>query len=168
MILYHVSFSVYNVGKTYTACNPTFYHLKSIERNVGWINEILDKHRPDGYPSRIGSFYACSELTNCKAYIGNKRIENRDPFYYQVEMNCEIGFPMVLVDKIKKLGDGSDLLEPCISEYWTPTKNWKFLEFLSPLMTVIQVVTIDELLFDFKGTMNYDRDLELANKLFSQ
>lgn len=168
MELYHVSFTEYIVGETYTAPNPIGYHLRSIERNEGWINEMLDEQRPAGYPSRIASFYACSELENCQAFIGNKRIEGRDPIYYKVDMDCEFGFPMAIIDKIRKLGEGSDLLEACISEYWAPTREWKFLEFLSPSMTVIEILPIPESLFANKGRMNYNADFELAKQLYAE
>jgi hypothetical protein len=151
---YHVSFTEYMVGETYTAPNPIGYHLRAIERNEGWIYEILDEQRPTGCPSRIAFFYACSELTNCQAFIGNKRIEARDPIYYKVEIDCELGFPMVIIDKIRKLGQGSNLLEAYISECWTSTCEWKYPEFLNPSMTVIEILSIPGSLLRNMGRMN--------------
>jgi len=168
MELYHVSFREYTEGQTYTAPNPIGYHLRSIQRNEGWINEILDEQRPEGYPSRIASFYACSEVVNCQAFIGNKKIEGRNPIYYKVEMDCVLGFPMVLIDKMRKLGQESDLLGACISEYWSPTREWMYLEFLSPSMTILEVLLFPESLLANKGRMNYNADFEFAKQLFAE
>jgi hypothetical protein len=166
MVLFHVSFSEYVAGQTYYAPNPTGYHLRSIDRNEGWINELLDLYRPKGMPSRISSFYTCSQLENCQAFIGNKKIDSKNPIYYKVEMDCEHGFPMVLTDKIRKLGRGSKLLGECVNEYWSPIEAWKYLEYLSPSMTIIEVLPIPNHLMILKGTMNYSHDRDLANKLF--
>jgi hypothetical protein len=168
MELFHVSFREYTAGQNYTAPNPIGYHLRSIQRNEGWINEKLDEQSPNDYPLRVASFYACSVLENCQAFISNKKIEDRNPIYYKVEMDCDLGFPMVLIDKIRKLGQESDSLEACISEYWTPTYEWKYLEFLSPSITIIEVLPFPETLLANKGRMNYNSDLEIANQLFAE
>jgi hypothetical protein len=168
MELYHVSFVAYTAGQTYPAPNPIEYHLKSIQRGEGWINEKLDEQSPDGYPLRVASFYACSVLENCQAFIGNKRIEDRTPIFYKVEMDCSLGFPMVLIDRIRKLGHASGLIDTCISEYWTPTREWQYLEYLSPSMTIIEILPVPESLMANKGRMNYNADFELANRMFAE
>jgi hypothetical protein len=168
MELYHVSFREYTAGQTYTAPNPIGYHLRSIQRNEGWINETLDEQSPNGYPLRVASFYACSVLENCQAFIGNKRIEDRNPIFYKVEMDCDLGFPMVLIDRMRKLGQASGLIDTCISEYWTPTHVWKYLEYLSPSMTIIEILPVPESLMANKGRMNYNADFEIANRLFAE
>src|SRR6185312_4775333 len=166
MELFHVSFTEYTVGQTYIAPNPTGYHLRSVARNEGWINETLDQHRQEGFPSRISSFYACSTLENCQAFIGNKTIESKNPIYYKVDMDCGTGFPMVLIDKIKKLGQDSNLLEVCINEYWSPIREWKYVEFLHPSMSITEVLPFPDLLMPNKGRINYNADLEVANQSF--
>ena len=167
MELYHVSFREYAVEQTYTAQNPIGYHLRSIQRNEGWINEILDEHKPAGMPSRISSFYACSVLENCQAFIGNKKIDDRDPIYYKVEMHSNGGFPMVLIDRMRKLGQASDLIDTCTSEYWTPTHEWRYLEYLNSTMTIIDVLPIPEPLVANKGRLNYNSDYKFAKQLFA-
>lgn len=166
MQLYHVSFTEYEVGKTYIADNPNGYHLRSISRGDGWINEEMDNMRPDGYPSRIASFYACDALENCQAFIANKKIAGNNPTYYKVEMDRTVGFPMVLVDRIKKMGQGSANLSSCINEYWSPTQAWKYLEFLSPQMTILEKLDNPNSLMAIKGSMNYNTDFETAKRLF--
>lgn len=164
MELYHVSFKKYEVGKTYTASNPIGYHLRAIQKGEGWVNDILDEYRPDGTPSRISSFYACDILENCVAYIGNKTIEGKEPIYYKVKMECTIGFPMVMVDRIKCLGNDTSKILPYIDEYWNPTLDWKYLEFLSSTMTIIEILS--EPFGLFKGKRNYEVDRDLAIKIF--
>lgn len=166
MELYHVSFTEYEVGKTYTADNPNGYHLRSKSRGDGWINEEMDNMRPDSYPSRIASFYACDALENCQAFIGNTKIGGNNPIYYKVEMDCSVGFPMVLVDRIKKIGQGSANLTSCINEYWSPTQAWKYLEFLSPQMTILEKLNTPNFLMANRGRINYNADSDTAKRLF--
>ena len=167
MELYHVSFQIYEVGQTYTANNPTGYHLRSIKNGVGWINEKLDILRTLDRPSRISSFYACDQVVNCQAFIGSKTIDSKSPNYYKVEMDCKLGFPMVLIDKIRKIGEDSNELEAIVKEYWTPTKQWKYLEFLSPSMKIIDVLATPEKIMANKGKVNYSCDFEIAKQIFS-
>jgi len=168
MELYHVSFREYTAGQTYTAPNPIEYHLRSVRRNEGWINEVLDEKRPTGYPSRIASFYACSELENCHAFIGNKKNGDRNPIFYKVEMDCDLGFPMVLIDRMRNLGQASGLIDTFISEYWAPTHKWEYLEYLSPSMTINEILPVPKLLMASKGQMNYNADFEIANHFFAE
>jgi hypothetical protein len=100
--------------------------------------------------------------------IGNKRIEGRAPIYYKVDMDCEFGFPMALIDQIKKLGKKSHLIKACMSEYWTPTFKWKYLEFLCPSMLVIEILPFPESLLANKGRMNYNEDMKFAKQLYSE
>ena len=167
MELYHVSFREYTAGQTYSAPNPTGYHVRSIQRNEGWINVTLDEQSPNGYPLRVASFYTCSVLENCQAFIGTKTIDDQKPIFYKVEMDCYLGFPMVLIDRMRKLGQASGLIDACISEYWAPTHEWKYLEYLSPSMTIIEVLQVPESLMANRGRMNYNADFEIANRLFA-
>jgi hypothetical protein len=74
------------------------------------LKEMLDEQSPDACPLRVASFYACCVLKNCQAFIGNKRIEDQNPNFYKVEMDFDLGFPMVLFDRIRKLGQASVFL----------------------------------------------------------
>lgn len=164
MVLFHVSFREYEVGNTYTAPNPNGYHQRAIANGDDWINTYLDDNKPNDFPSRISSFYACDEIENCQAFIGNKTINGLQPTYYKVEMNCETGFPMVLTDAIKKNGQNSSHLENCSNEYWSPTGEWKYKEFLSPEMIILEILPSPDTILANKGRINYIADLERAKR----
>ena len=166
MVLFHVSFREYEVGQSYTAPNPNGYHQRAILKGEDWINTYLDENKPIDFPSRISSFYACDEIVNCQAFIGNKTINGQKPIYYKVEMNCEIGFPMVLTDAIKKNEQNSPHLINCSNEYWSPSGEWKYKEFLSPEMTILEILPNPDSICANKGRMNYNADLERAKRDF--
>ncbi len=168
MILFHVSFTDYVIGQTYVAPNPNGYHLRSVEHGDGWINLVLDQYKPEIRPSRIASFYACDKVGFCKAFIGAKKIEGRSPIYYKVEMDCQIGFPMVLIDTIKNIGENSTELRACIDEYWSPSNEWKYLEYLSPNMTILEVLQEPDNIMVSGGNMNYGLDLAKAKRDFNR
>lgn len=166
MVLFHVSFTKYIVGQTYTAPNPNGYHQRAIQNGEAWINEFLNENKSEDLPSRISSFYACNIIENCQGYIGNKTINGQQPIFYKVEMNCEIGFPMVLIDAIRKNGLNSAFLNECSVEYWSPTGEWKFKEFLSPEMTILEILPAPNPILANKGRMSYNTDLERAKREF--
>jgi hypothetical protein len=167
MELFHVSFIDYKVGEKYFAPNPIDYHLWAIAKGEGWINEQLDLHRPRHITPHVSSFYACDLLENCQAFIGTKKIDSKSPTYYRVDMDSYQGYPMVLTDRIKKVGLASPRLEELINEYWTPTKKWKYLEYLNSMMTIIKKLPLPNVLIANKGKMNYMFDYDLAKQLFS-
>jgi hypothetical protein len=192
MELFHVSFREYVVGQTYYASNPINYHLRCVVRGEGWVNETLDKYRPAGMPSRISSFYACDNFDNCQSQIDNERIENKNPIFYKVEMDCPKGFPLALAHRLKYIGqktttwletlydNAPELLEndfiediqrvnkakKCIDEYWSPTHRWKNLEFLSPTMKIVDILPNPGRLTGV-GSNNYCFDSDLAKSLYS-
>lgn len=169
MQLFRVSFEEYEIGKSYQAENPTKYHLDSVSKGSGWINELLDKYKPTNYTPRVSSYYACDKVENCKAFIGTKRIDGKEPIFYKIEMDCESsGHPMVLTDVIRRLRQNHNRIAEVINEYWNPKQNWQYLEFLSDKMTIIDIINKPDIISFGIGRAHYEHDFKLANRLFLQ
>lgn len=74
-----------------------------------------------------------------------------------------MAFPMCLTDALIK-----DSLEHNIKiadEYWKPQKDWKFLEYLSNQMEILEVLDDPSFEDKIKGRLNYDYDYEKRGKL---
>lgn len=138
MNLYHVTKENYQIGDTVVsnAFNGEFcyYHTKSPYRNV---NEFLDETKPDNEPSRTKCIYAFVSLAHCAAFIGRN---NDDRFnFYEVELNSKNPHPMCLTDGIKE-ASSTQLCQIMREEYWHPTREWKFNEYLGTEMIIIEKI----------------------------
>jgi hypothetical protein len=52
---------------------------------------------------------------------------------------------MILVDYVAELMQARRSADEAIKEFWEPTRQWSFLEFLAPTFTVVRVVKQREL-----------------------
>jgi len=157
MELYHVSSKLYNIGQTISSedfGDTTEYYQRKILENLNWIDDYLDTLRPGNVPPRRNSVFAFGHLKHCVAFC-----RKRDYNYYKVEMNVNDSYPMCLTDALKVSEDPKVMAEIGI-EYWFPTKNWSFLEFLSPSMTILDIVT-DIPAHYFYDNTDYMKDFEL-------
>lgn len=166
MKLYHVSCKEYEIGKKFTSKISTQYHLKKIANGEGWVDLKLNEFKPEGAPNRDQCFYAFDSLANCFAYIDSEKCSGGGPYYYEVKMINPIAAPMSLNNIILKKGEESDEIESIANEYWNPTLNWKFIEYLSIEMEIIATVDSPVLMEKISGKNNYDLDYELGNKTF--
>lgn len=163
MKLYHVSCKEYEIGKKFISNTPTQYHLKKIANGEGWVDLKLNEFRPDDAPNRDQCFYAFDSLANCFAYIDSEKCEKGKAYYYEVKMVNPINAPMRLNHVILKKGEESDKIETIVQEYWNPTLDWKFMEYLSSEMEIVAIIEEPNFIEKAKGKMNIDYDLALSD-----
>ncbi|MBR5907052.1 MAG: hypothetical protein IKZ50_01500 [Bacteroidales bacterium] len=162
MRLFHITDKVYRIGETVSAEDfgeSCFYH-KNNPINT-WINEVLDEGKDADCPSRKRCIYAFNELGHCLAFNNNPNLH-----CYLVEMDAHGGFPMVLTDKLRRLGKDSCQIDDVVREYWHPTNNWKFNEFLGNSMVIIEEIITEGCFFAMRSKMLYGKDRDLADSLF--
>lgn len=164
MILYHVSRKVYVVGDVINAnefSNVTEYYEKSEKENKNWIDDYLDSMKPQNAPSRKRVIYAFDSLANCGAFMVNNITDFN---YYKVEMKEPVACPMCLTDNLEE--NNSEKNATIAKEYWNPTESWKFLEYLSEEMTIVEILPPPNFIEVASGKMAYGSDRTLSNKLF--
>lgn len=166
MKLYHVSCKEYEVGQKLSSTTTTPYHIKKTEKGEGWVDLKLNEFKPVDAPDRDKCLYAFDSLANCFAYINSEKCTGDKAYYYEVEMVNPIGAPMKLNHVIMKKGEGSDEIELIAKEYWNPTLNWKFIEYLSIEMEIVAKVGEPNMIEKASGKNNYILDCELGNKTF--
>ena len=164
MELFHVSCKNYKVGELIISENfkETEYYKESESKNMNWIDDFLDSTRPEGYPKRQSSLFAFDCIDNCFAFIDGP-IRRKGIKYYKVKMNNPIGCPMCLTDSLVQ--DDYEHNTKIAKEYWSPKEDWKFMEYLSNSMEIIEI--LEDPIFEekIKGKFNYNQDYQKRKKL---
>lgn len=162
---YHVTERIYCAGESLNMNEETYYFIEQGRRGNQWIDLFLNGLKPENAPERQYSFFAFDNLDNCKAFWENEK-RNGFPKYYKVSMQNAIKAPMCLVQLILREGRESNRIETIAREYWNPQHEWKFLEFLSNEMTIIQLHKSPSITDNLAGITNYEEDKELMELLF--
>jgi hypothetical protein len=163
MTLFHVSTQKYKEEEIISSADfeLTFYYRKAIEKRQNWIDDLLDSKKPMTVPSRKNSLFAFDKIENCLAFVLNRPDKL---YYYKVEMENPIGYPMCLTDRLRR--DDNCLNDRILCEYWNPVEKWKFLEYIGHSMTVVKVESQPQNRQAGLGIINYNHDLDIAKKLF--
>lgn len=164
MELFHISSNNYNIGKIINSDSfgQTEYYRTSTLWGKNWIDDFLDSQRPLGYPARKSSLFAFDCISNCSAFM-EKSFKGRIAKYYKVKMSSPFALPICLTDSLIR-----DSLEHNIkiaTEYWHPTEEWKFLEYLSNQMEILEVINESSEDEKIRGCLNYQHDIEKRNRL---
>jgi hypothetical protein len=136
--LFHISCTLYVPGQIVNAPELTKYHTRTIAQGHGWVDELLDKYKPDSAPSRKSTLFAFASKWHCTGFWDKKRVcENGGPYLYRVKMIDPHKAPMKIVGCIAE-----DLYcnEDLAAAYWECDSNWKLLEYLSEQMEIIEVL----------------------------
>lgn len=161
MRLFHITDKVFEIGDVIRASDfgtACYYHLNNPQ--YAWINDVLDAEKDAECPPRKRCIYAFDKLVHCFAF-NNKP----DSHCYLVDMDAYGGFPMVLTDKMRRVGQNYERLGELVKEYWHPTREWLFNEYLGEKMIIIEDITPQKML-GIVSKMQYNCDREMADRLF--
>ena len=165
MELFHVSCNEYGVGETKLANEETKYFQAKKDKGEEWVDLLLNAKKPDNAPSRQYTLYAFDFVGNCSAFFKSHKCDKGNKLYYKVQMTDPFKAPMCLTDLILKQGQSSSYLAKIIEEYWHPTMDWKFWEYLSTEMKIVEVLNEPNIFEKIKGEDNYHRDFQLRKQL---
>jgi len=161
MTTYHVSTKKYNIGNIVKSNN---YYEVSLSRNNEWVENILEKHRPQNYPNRkqcVFSFENIDEFGYYSDYLTG------DLNYYEVEiLDSPIKCPMVLCDFIKTANNKD--YDKLAVEYWNKTKNWNFLELLCGSFKIVGLITKPAIIQKLAGRKKYKDDEQIASQFINE
>jgi len=142
MPYFHASRNVYQIGDVIRVPVGEQSHAfkLSLELGMQWREEALENARNDRANSRRSAVYAADTLGNAARFLVSQPDEKGRPVLgYEVEITHQTPSPMVLIGYIGAHGPAFPSLSACMEEYWTPTKKWRFLEFVCPSLTVTAV-----------------------------
>jgi len=139
---YHVSRYEYVPGQRVRldAGQVTHFHdsLEAAGNIVG--EDCLNAHRPAGWPCRYTCLYAVRTLSDCSLY-GSSQHKDEKVHYYRVRMDKAVRVPMVLVDQIRKqVNPTAAQIEQMAREYWQPSKEWSYWEYLTDEIEIVEKV----------------------------
>ena len=166
MILYQVSYRIFNIGDKLIATTTTPYFLQKQQSGDEWVDTILNSYKPINTPDREFTFFACDAVENCYAFIADKIGVLGNPIYYKIEMQEPVKAVMCITDLILKSGAADINIPDYASEYWTPTLELKYFEYLANEMEIIEIVNGPDVILKNKGKNNYMLDRELRKRTF--
>ena len=171
MSYFHASCNVYQIGDVIRVPEGDQSHAfkLSLELGMQWREKALEDARNNRASSRRSAVYAANTLGNAARFLVSQPDEEGRPVLgYEVEITHQSPSPMALIGYIDAHGTAFPSLSACIEEYWTPTKKWRFLEFVCPFLTVTAALgNIREEALWIAGE-NYEYDRQLARHLWGQ
>lgn len=166
MILFHGSFKQFEINKIIKANELTPYFLSKQAQGSEWIDLVLNDYKPDHAPLRQYTLYACDSVANASAFIENQKMGDAVPIYYKVEMVNPVKGVMCLTDLLFKNGPGHELNPEISQEYWSSSQDWRYHEYLSNEMKILEVMPAPNFMEKTAGRNSYMADFELRKKLY--
>lgn len=166
MILFHASYNQFEVGQTYLADSDTPYFLEKQAQGMDWVDLLLNKYKPVSAPPRQRTFFACDSVENCFAFISNRPRVGETPIYYKVEMENPAKGVMCITDIFRKVDRDDPNIPVYAQEYWTPTQEWRYFEYMSASMKILEIVDEPEFILKIRGKENYTSDRDLRIRMF--
>ena len=118
----------------------TNFHTALVNDNNVAAEDRLKPHRPSGVPCRTNCIYTFGNLADCSLY-GDSQHKSGKVHYYRVKMEKATKVPMVLVDQIRKqVSPTPAQVEQMAREYWQPTKDWNYWEYLTDAVAISEKV----------------------------
>ncbi len=156
MKYFHATTESLNDGQILTSSNPSSFYPNA--------TQAMDNNRPDNAPERRTSFYT-ADSPEFAYYFLLKQGKSKDEInVYRVETEPPWKAVFSLTHAIQKKLQNNESVSAAIDEYWSPTKEWKFFEYLSSSIKIIEKVeisTINETLM----LVSYQNDFDRASKI---
>ncbi len=151
MELYHASRKVFSIGdEIKSGAVSSFYEEAT---------DAMDAGRPENAPARRTALYSADSAEFafyfmlkqgvCKSEINLYRVKVKDPW------KAAFSITHVIHRRIEQRKNINSL----VSEYWSPTKDWQFYEYLSTSFIVIDKMdhlVIDTVAMMFKSLQDHD------------
>jgi len=169
MPFYHASRNLYPVGEVIRVPAGATSHAYQLSLALGkqWRENALEAARGSRAFSRQIAVYAANTPGNAARFlISQPDPANRPVRVYEVAILQKSPSPMVLIGYIDDQGQGFPRLAECVEEYWTATKDWRFLEFVCSEMTITADLGVLGDMDMYAATADYDHDRLLARQLW--
>ena len=143
MRLYHITNKEYQIEEVVSIyhfeVNVCYYHQNHPTHQ--WINDYLDSYKPAECPSRKKCIYAFDKPGHSFAFLYGMSLVGQH--CYEIEMDAYGGFPMILTGLFQTFKNNVNVLNSMAEEYWHPTQEWKFCEYLGREMRIVSEVKKD-------------------------
>ena len=139
MKLYHASTNQYVAGQVIGPFETTHFIERKVKPNqMQHVEDRLESYRPETSKSRLRAVFAFDNPGHCIRFVKSEGHSNL--FLYEVTMEQPSACPMCLVDLIRGQDLDQSRIREISEEYWSPKKEWGFLEYLDDRMTIVGTV----------------------------
>ncbi len=169
MAFFHASRSVYPVGHVIRVPEGTTSHAYQRALAIGkkWREDALEAARAGRAFSRQSAVYAANTPGNAARFlVSEPDLENRPVKVYEVVVSTESPSPMVLIGYMDDQGQAFAALPEGIEEYWSPTRNWQFLEYVCLEMAITRCLGNLDAMEVYAADADYGHDRDLARQLW--
>jgi len=159
--LYHASTSVYAAGVT--LCG----RARVVPDANVWIEEEFERSGGGRSSSRLDAFFAGADGADCVKFLVAQRGYDNEPIHlYRVVMPASARHPMALIDAARRNRGRPDALRKIVEEYWQPTRDWRFWEYLGQSMRVVEKLDLPSTVMLAGASHRYGLDRDLAARLW--
>jgi hypothetical protein len=169
MPFYHASRTTYQIGHEIRVpeCQNSRAYELSLQLGNKWREDALEADRKARSSSRQTAVYAANTPGNAALFLAAQHDpENRPVRVYEVEVSSHSPNPMVLIGYMDDQGPDFVHLAKCIEEYWSPTEDWGFLEYVCEQMIVVADLGVLRDVDSFAAVADYDHDRQLSRVLW--
>lgn len=159
--LCHASVTLYVPGATLHG------QARPVPNANAWIEEEFERHRGGRSVSRLDALFAGANGADCVRFLRAQIDYDNTPVHlYRVEMAVSGRHPMALIDAVRRNRDRPDAVRAIVEEYWQPTREWMFWEFLGRSMTVVEKLALPDTLTLAGASHRYGVDRQLSAQLW--
>jgi hypothetical protein len=160
MIFYHASKTKHEIGDTltHTQSNTCKYYPD--------VNIALEKVKPQGMLGRDNAIYITNDSAFAKHFISSQHKQSKT-FIYEVSTTDEpSGHPFAVIHQINKHINNlnGSKVNVLALEYWQPSQQWKFYEYLVSNITITGIIEVDDNDI-ILATLSYQDDISLATSI---
>jgi hypothetical protein len=137
------------------------------------LEKFLESKRGPTSRSRLTSWFACDDPGKSARYLDaeitfkTNLASAGDALLFVIEMTNPSKQPMILVNAVgERLSAGdTEVAELLANEYWRPTRVWKFWEYTSPEIAVIDQAPWPDLMEQSLASLSYQADHRLLKQI---
>jgi hypothetical protein len=171
MPFYHASRTVHPVGHVIVVPpgHDALAYQLSLQLGSKWRDDALEATRNGRASARQRAVYAANTPGNAAYFLMvQPNLENKPLRLYEVSLPHQSPSPMALIGYIDGRGTGFSALAACVEEYWTPTKDWEFLEYVVPAMTVVADLGVIDEMEIYTAQAAYENDRQRAREIWGR
>jgi len=165
---FHASRTVYAVGDLIRVPPDvdSFAYQLAIEQGHNWRDLALEQGRNGRAVPRRRAVFAANTPGNAARFL--MAVPDERPVrLYEVTVAHEALSPMALIEYIDHRGENFGELAACVEEYWAPTREWQFLEYVTDEMVVTAVLGEIDVMVLGGAQIGYMNDRDFARNTWS-
>jgi hypothetical protein len=132
MELYHASRKEMENGQHIVSTRTSDFYPEA--------SKEMDSARPNGKPARTQALYCSDNPEFAVFYLMLQQVPIEEIKLYKVEVADFHKAPFCITSVVKRRIGKNEEVESLITEYWNPTLDWNYYEFLTLEFTIQEIV----------------------------